>query len=191
MALMTYAPPPPMQPMPPMQAPSPAWDAATIAVGVVTIVAPLLGVALKLPTGGWLMVILLLSGLLWAGGYIVLVLAVSLGMLRRRGPLRAGGARIRSMIWALMTSIGVVVLGFTLVDGGDTRESIQSTLTLLLGSPESPSPAHSVSEAIGWVAAGAWAIGYLGLVVEWIAATARARQARQPIAPQVAPPRVG
>lgn len=176
---MTYPP----QYAPP-SATRPAPDVMLMVVGGLTIAAPLLGVMAKLPTGGWLMVALIWSGFIWVAGYIVLVLAVSLGMLRRRAPLRTGSARTRAIIWALLTSVGIIVLGFTLIDGGDTRESIQSTLTASLGAPESGSTAHAVSEAIAWLAAAAWLLGYAGLIMEWIVGSARARRP----APQVAAP---
>lgn len=176
---------------PPWVARPPASDPLLIVVGIITIAAPIVAVLAKLPSFGWLMLIVIVWGfLLWIPGYAVLVLAVARGMLRRRGVLRVGARRIRSIVWALLTSIGVVVLGLTLVDGGDTRESIQSTLTIMLGSPMSPSPAHALSESIGWVAAVAWLAGYVGLVVEWIVGAQRARGAAAPIPPPVAPPRV-
>lgn len=154
-------------------------------VGALTIAAPIIGVLAKLPTGGWLMVAVIWSAPLWLGGYVVLVLAVALGMLRRRAPLRTGSARTRAIIWAVLTSVGIVVLGFTLIDGGDTRESIQSTLTASLGSPESGSPAHAVSEAIAWVAAVAWIVGYAGLIIEWMLGSALARRPAERVAPPV------
>lgn len=154
-------------------------------VGVLTIAAPIIGVLAKLPTGGWLMVAMIWSAPIWLGGYVLLVLAIALGMLRRRAPLRTGPARVRAIIWSLLTSIGIVVLGFTLIDGGDTRESIQSTLTASLGSPESGSPAHAVSGAIAWVAAVAWITGYVGLIIEWMIGSARARRPAAHVAPPV------
>lgn len=169
----------------PSFAPRPAPDLVLMIVGGLTIAAPIMGWLAKLPTGGWLMVALIWAAPLWLGGYVALVLAVSLGMLRRRAPLRAGPARVRSIIWAMLTSVGIVVLGFTLIDGGDTRESIQSTLTASLGSPESGSPAHAVSEAIAWVAAAAWLAGYAGLVIEWIVGSALARRPAERVAPPV------
>lgn len=162
-----------------------------IVVGIVTIVAPIVAVLAKLPSFGWLMLIVIVWGfLVWIPGYAVLIIAVARGMLRSRGAMRVGARRTRSIIWALLTSIGIVVLGLTLVDGGDTRESVQSTLTIMLGSPTSPSAAHALSETIGWVAAVAWLTGYVGLIVEWIVAAEIARRA-QPAAPRVAPPQIG
>ena len=151
---MTYAPPPA-----PRYAPPPTPGPGTVVAGIIAIAAPIIAVAVHLPAGGWLLLILFVSGLLWLAGYALLVVAVSLGMLRRRGQLRFGNRRIRAIVWALLTSVGVVILGFALIDGGDTEESVQSTLTLMLGAPVSPSPAHSLSEAVSWIAAAAWCAG--------------------------------
>lgn len=183
---MTYMPPGAPAGQPPDAGPRLA------AIGALTLAAPIIAVLVKLPSGGWLMVFFFFSGLLWLGGYALLAVAVSRGMLRRRGQLRVPGARrTRAIVWALLTSIGVVVLGLTLVDGGDSPNSIQSTLTLMLGEPQSPSPAHSVSEAIAFAAATAWIVGYVALVVEWIVAAQSSRRSAAPVPPPVVPPRVG
>ncbi|MGM1029005.1 MAG: hypothetical protein ACQEWM_03920 [Actinomycetota bacterium] len=184
---MTNAPPPaPGSTRPPASGPSLAG------IGAVTLAAPIIAVLVKLPSGGWLMVFFFLSGLLWLGGYALLAVAVSRGMLRRQGQLRAPGARrVLAVAWALLTSVGVVVLGVTIVDGGDSPGSIQSTLTLMLGEPQSPSPAHAVSGAIAYAAAAAWIVGYIALVVEWIVAAGSSRQAAPPVPPPVVQPRVG
>ena len=184
---MTYAPPPA-----PRYAPPPATGPGTVVAGIIAIVAPIVAVTVHLPAGGWLLLVLFVSGLLWLAGYALLVVAVSLGMLRRRGQLRFGNRRVRAIVWALLTSVGVVILGFALVDGWDTEESVQSTLTLMLGAPVSPSLAHSLSEAVSWIAAAAWVVGWAALVVEWIVAAARSqRSTAPPVAPPVLPPRVG
>ncbi|MGY3127703.1 hypothetical protein ACVWW9_001202 [Agrococcus sp. UYP33] len=183
---MTYAPPPA-----PRYAPPPAPGPGTVVAGIIAIAAPIVAVLVKLPSSGWLMVFFFISGLLWLAGYALLIVAVSLGMLRRRGQLRFGARRVRAIIWALLTSVGIVVLGFTVIDGGDTTESVQSTLTLMLGAPVSPSPAHSLTEAISWIAAVAWIVGWAALVVEWIVAASRSRRAVTSVAPPVLPPRLG
>lgn len=182
---MTYAPLPA-----PRYAPPPAPGPGTVVAGIIAIAAPIVAVLVKLPSSGWLMVFFFISGLLWLAGYALLIVAVSLGMLRRRGHLRFGARRIRAIIWALLTSVGIVALGFTVVDGGDSPGSIQSTLTLTLGAPESPSPVHSLSEAISGIAAVAWIGGWIALVIEWIVAAGRSRRAAAPVAPPVLPPQI-
>ncbi|MFJ6114539.1 hypothetical protein ACIQC8_10555 [Agrococcus sediminis] len=150
----------------------------------VAILAPLVGIALKLASAGWLAVFLLFWSPLLLAGYVAVVLAAARGMLRRQGVLRRPERRSRARIWAWLTSVGVVVLGLTAIDGGDTRESVQSTLTLLLGAPTSPSPLHELSAGIGWAALVAWVVGWLALMVEWAVAV---QATRRPV-PRVAPP---
>lgn len=183
---MTYA-----QPPAPRYAPPPATGPGAAVAGALAIAAPIIAVLVKLPSTGWLMVFFFFSGPLWLAGYALLVVAVSMGMLRRRGQLRFGARRIRAIVWALLTSVGIVALGFTMVDGGDSPGSIQSTLTLMLGAPESPSSAHDLSEAISWMAAVAWVVGYVALVIEWIVAASGSRRPVAPVPPPVLPPRLG
>lgn len=162
-------------------------DGALAAAGWVAIVAPLLAVALKLPSFGWLMVVVVWTFPIWVLGYVLLVVVVSLGMLRRRASLREPRSRrTRSIVWAWLTSAGVVLLGLALVDGGDTNESVQSTLTMLLGVPGGSSGPNDASMAAAGIGALAWIVGYVALLMEWLAAFAR----RRAEAPRVAPPAV-
>ncbi len=170
---------------PPTRASAPGMAAPMALTAWVLILAPLVALALKLPSFGWSFVFFLFSIPLWLGGYAMLVACAARAMLRARGVLREGGARrVRATVWAWLTSIGVMLFGFTLVDGGDSPASVQSTLTLLLGAPLSPSLAHEVSAAIAYAAVAMWVIGWFALLVEWSAA----RQQRQGEAPRVAPP---
>ncbi|WP_413317280.1 hypothetical protein AA0Z99_10940 [Agrococcus sp. 1P02AA] len=150
----------------------------------VTILAPLVAVAIKLASAGWLVVFLVLSSPLWLAGYALLVVCVSRGMLRTQGVLRERRRRVRARIWAWMTSIGVVLAGLTVIDGGDSPGSVQSTLTLLLGAPASSSSLHDLSELIALIAVLAWAVGWVALLVEW----AVGAQSRRRAVPRVAPP---
>lgn len=149
----------------------------------IVILAPLVALAVKLPSFGWAFVFFLFSTPLWLGGYAVLVACAARAMLRRRGVLRESRRRTRATAWAWLTSIGVVLFGLTLVDGGDSPDSVQSTLTLLLGAPLSPSTAHELSAGIAYAALAAWILGWFALLVEW--SVARQQQGE---APRVAPP---
>lgn len=181
-----------MRPVAPILAQPLRSGPSLAAIGTVTLATPIIALLVWLPSAGWLLVFFFLSGLLWLGGYALLAVVVSRGMLRRSSQLRAPGARrTRAIIWALLTSVGIVVLGLTIVDGGDSASSIQSTLTLMLGAPESPSPAHAVSEAIAYAAAAAWIVGYVALVVEWVVAARSSRRAAPLVPPPVVPPQVG
>lgn len=177
-------------PVPAGPAPAPAAvparrDAALAVAGWVAILAPVLALLLKLPSFGWFMVIVIWTSPLWILGYVLLVVVVSLGMLRRRASLREPRSRrTRSIVWAWLTSAGVVLLGLALVDGGDTNESVQSTLTMLLGVPGGSSGPNDASMVVAGVGALAWIVGYVALLMEWLAALAR----RRAEAPRVAPP---
>ncbi len=150
----------------------------------VTILAPLVAVAIKLASAGWLLVFLVFSSPLWLAGYALLVVCVARGLLRRQGVLREGRRRTRARIWAWLTSVGVVLVSLAVIDGGDSAESVQSTLTLLLGAPASSSFTHDLSEFIALLALLPWALGWFALLVEW----AVGAQARRQAVPRVAPP---
>ncbi|SFS11245.1 hypothetical protein SAMN04487783_1542 [Agrococcus baldri] len=169
-----------------MTTPATASGPPMTVVAWAAIVAPLVGFALKSVSSGWLMLFILLWSPVLIIGCVLLVVAVARGMLRRDGVLRQGARRTRSIVWAWLTSVGVVLLGFAMIDGGDTRESVQSLLTMLLGSPVSPSAAHDVSDALATLGAVAWLVGWLALVLEWAIGASR----RRPKAPRVAPPAV-
>ena len=162
-------------------------DAALVTAAWVAILAPLVAIALKLPTGGWLLVGMVFSFPIWLIGYAGVVVPAAVGMLRRRGSLRRPGHRTRAIVWSWLTSIGVLIVGLTVVDGGDTSESVASTLGLMLGSTGTDSPVNDVSAVIATVAAIPWLGGLLALLVEWMVSLAR----RRTEAPRVAPPVVG
>ena len=154
----------------------------------VTILAPLAALAIKLATAGWLVVFMLFWSPVLFGGYVLLVVAAARGMLHRQGMLREGTRRRRATAWAWLTSAGALLLACTIIDGGDTRESVHSVLTLAVGTT-SPSAAHDVSGAIGWVAALAWLVGWVALMVEWAVGVQRHRPQRRRVSPPtVVPP---
>jgi hypothetical protein len=163
--------------------PSTGRDAALTFAGWIVIIAPLLAIALKLPTGGWLLVGMVFTFPVWLLGYAAVITA-AVSMLRGRGALRASRQRKRAITWAWLTSVGVMLAGFTVVDGGDTARSVASTLALVTGQTGVDSPVNDVSNGIALVAAIAWIVGWLALVIEWMIAMAR----RRPEAPRVAPP---
>ncbi|GAA3593216.1 hypothetical protein [Agrococcus terreus] len=164
-------------------------DRALRVAGWIAIAAPLLALAVKLPSFGWLMVGAIWMSPLLLGGYALLVLAAARGMLRRGATLRAPRwARIRAIAWAWLTSGGVVLVGLAIVDGGDTMASVQSTLTILLGSSGGDSPLHDASMVLALVGAIAWGVGWLGLIAEWLSSIAGRRWEAAQVAPPVLPP---
>ena len=171
-----------------MTAPKGYADAALTIAGWAAILAPLVGLALKFVSAGWLLVVMVWTFPVWILGYALVVVAAAHGMLRRKGALRAPDAvRRRAVIWALAASIGVVLVGLTIIDGGDTAESIGSALTRMFGA-DGDSALADTSSAIVAPAVAAWLIGSIALVVEWIAALVRRRRQSKRVAPPVAPP---
>lgn len=171
-----------------MTAPEGRADAALTIAGWAAILAPLVGLALKFVSAGWLLVVMIWTFPVWIIGYALVVVAAAHGMLRRTGALRAPDAvRRRAIIWAWVASIGVMFVGLTIVDGGDTTESIGSALTRMFGAGGDSALADT-SSAIVAPAAAAWLLGSIALVVEWIAALVRRRRRSKPAAPPVAPP---
>ena len=153
----------------------------------ITILAPLAALAIKLATAGWLVVFMLFWSPVLLGGYVLLVVAAARGMLRPQGVLREAARRTRATAWAWLTSVGVLLLACTIIDGGDSRESVHSLLTLAVGAT-SPSAAHDISGAIGWVAALAWLVGWVALMVEWAVGVQRHRPQRRRVSPPTGVP---
>lgn len=131
----------------------------------VALLAPLLALFIKGNQAGWLNFFVLLASPLLLAGYVLLVLAAR-SMLRRGGALRASALRPRARIWAWATSLGVLATTLTIADG-HTPETIQSSLTTLLGAPRFPSPVHLASTVACCVAAAAWLAGWAGLLLTW------------------------
>lgn len=153
--------------------PRPIADRAAAIAGVVLIVAPLLAFVVKFFSFGWLFFVILGALFVIVPGYALqLVIAIG-GFLRARGSIRTATGRRRAITAAWVTSIGVVLTGFFLVDGGDMKWG--STFMYLFGMDSDPS-AEAVSHALFWVASAAWVIGWGWLVVEWILAMVARRR---------------
>ncbi len=146
--------------------------------GIALIVLPLLGVGLKMLSFGWYSVFLLFGPIfVMAGGYVVQVVAAVQCFLVKRDLL--GVSRVRARIAAWLTSVGIVVLGITMPDGGDMY--FGSTLQVWLGAHgENAGSVHAATDAltaaIAWVAAIVWVGGFVWFLIEWIGAHARRRK---------------
>lgn len=167
----------------------PGRSAPSVTVaGWAAAMAPFIGLLLMVPTAGWLLAAMIWTFPIWVIGYAAVATAVTFGMLRRRGVLRApSAARGRAIAWAWLASIGVVIVGFTVVGGGDAPDSVGSMLTSMLGVTDSASPLVAVSSIVSFVAAVPWLAGSVALVVEWMAAVARRRPRAEPVAPPNVP----
>ena len=100
--------------------------------GIALIVLPLLALLLKLPSFGWLMVILMFGPvILLILGYALQIVIAAQGFLSSRAVFAKGPARKRATVAAWLTSVAVVVLGVFMPDGGDSGYG--STLQVWLG----------------------------------------------------------
>lgn len=154
------------------------------ATGIALIVLPLVAWGLKFFSFGWMMVIVLYGPIfaLIAGYAVQIVIAVQ-GFIGTRDPIWRGAVRIRATVAAWATSIGAVLLGIFMPDGGDTGYG--STLQVWLGAysdPEGASAMHEatdrLTEMLAQLSAAVWIAGFLWLLVEWVAGLVRRRRAR-------------
>ncbi|MFA5608022.1 MAG: hypothetical protein WDA07_12660 [Leucobacter sp.] len=152
-----------------------------ILVGVVLIVAPLLAVVLKSFSFGWMIVFLLFGPifLLIAGYALQIVIAIHSFMSKKH--LHGTHLR-RASIAAWVTSVGIVVLGIFMPDGGDMYWG--STFQAWLGAYGPNADAvHAATD--GWsdwvavVAVAVWLVGYVWLLVEWVVALVQRSRAKR------------
>lgn len=149
-------------------------------IAVVLILAPIVALLLKMVSFGWLLVLFLLGPVVvFAAGYVVQIVVAAQGFLSRNDLF--GEARGRATIAAWVTSLGFLLLGLSLSDGGDSGSA--STLQILLG-VNGPNEAqiHATTDgitfALALVSAVAWLGGWVWLVIEWIGAQARRRKSQ-------------
>lgn len=146
--------------------------------GIALIVVPLLAWALKLPSFGWMMVFVIFGPiLLLLAGYVLQIIIAAQGFLSKRQLF--GAARLRATIAAWLTSLGVLVLGVFMPDGGDMY--FGSTFQVWLGAYGPDSDAvHAATDGLNSVVAVAaafvWLAAFAWLTVEWIAALIRRRR---------------
>ncbi len=149
-------------------------------IGVLLIVAPLLGLALKMFSFGWMMFFVIFGPIfIMVAGYVVQVIIAAQGFLSKKNLFGAGLRR--AVIAALTTSIGIVLLGIFMQDGGDSGYG--STLQVWLGSyGEHADAVHAATDGltnvVSIVAAIAWVGGFLWLFAEWLFALGRRRRAK-------------
>lgn len=144
--------------------------------GLALILFPLFGLALKFVYPGWMLVLAVWSSPVLLAGYIVQIVIAVHGLLRSRGVLRRESAGRRGVIAAWVTSIGILGVGFLLVDGGDDGRW-GSAFTELFGLSMT-TQGDDVSTVLCLLAGFLWLAGWLWLVVEWIVQLVVARRAR-------------
>jgi hypothetical protein len=156
-----------------------------VATGIALIALPLVALGLKVFSFGWMMVMVMFGPVfvLVAGYALQIVIAVQ-GFLVRRSLFEAAPGRTRAIVAAWLTSIGVVLVGVFMPDGGDIGYG--STLQVWLGAYSGSEGVEAMHEAtdgltsvLTWIAGLAWVAGFLWLLAEWVAALVQRRRARR------------
>jgi hypothetical protein len=140
----------------------PVSSANTI-TGIAIIVLPVIAIAVKLITPGWMMVILFYAGIILGAGFVFLIVMAATGFFGRRAAF-AFVSPIRGRIAGLGHGVGVVAFMFFLVDGGD-NDDWSSPFITVLGLDR-----DAFADLTGGLAAVALflAIGcYIWFIVEW------------------------
>ncbi|MDI6021941.1 hypothetical protein QBL02_00110 [Leucobacter sp. UT-8R-CII-1-4] len=146
--------------------------------GVALIVLPLVALGFKMWSFGWYTVFMLFGPIfVMAGAYVMqVILAVQCYLVKSD---LLGAARKRATFAAWLSSVGFLMLGITMPDGGDTGYG--STLQVWLGSYGANADAiHAATDTLTYVlavvSAIAWVGGFVWLMIEWIGAHARRRK---------------
>jgi len=147
-------------------------SAANTATGVAIIVLPIIALAVKFITPGWMLVILFYAGIILGAAYVFLVVMAATGFFGRRAAF-AFVSPTRARIAGLGHGISVVAFMFFLVDGGD-NDDWSSPFITLLGLDR-----DAFADLTGGLAGVAFflAIGfYVWFIVEWALAVRAKRR---------------
>ena len=160
-------------------------DTTATLTGLALLLLPALALMVKLASLGWMVFALYIAAPVFIVGYGVQAAVAISGYFSARAVLRDGPVATRALVYSWATSVSVVLAGLFLVDGGDSGDW-GSTFMLWTGLA-GDSAASAVSSAICNLAIFIWLVGWVCLVVEWIAALVRRRRAAK--AAQARPPR--
>ncbi len=150
-------------------------DTTATLTGLALLLLPAVALMLKLASLGWMVFALFVAAPLFVVGYGVQAAVAISGYFSARAVLRDGPVARRALVYSWATSVSVVLAGLFLVDGGDSGDW-GSTFMLWTGLAND-SAASAVSSAICNLAIFVWVVGWVCLVVEWIAALAHRRRA--------------
>lgn len=151
-----------------------------VITGIALIALPLVAWGFKLMSMGWMILIIIMGPILaLLIGYVLQIVIASQGFLSARALFAGVGRRPGIAAWA--TSVGIVLFGVFMPDGGDVGYG--STLQVWLGSYGPNAEAvHAATDGLNGVlafaSAAVWLGGFVWLVVEWIMALVRRRRAR-------------
>ena len=160
---------------------------ASILAGLALILMPLLGFLLKTFSAGWLLIAVMWGPIfLMVPGYALVCVIAGTSYFSRFAALQAPGKRVRLTLSAWTTSIGIVMLGFFLVDGGDAGD-YGSTFQYAIGLPrrgDGGADIHAatddLSSTLAMLGAMLWLGGYVWLLIEWITDLVERRRLRSP-----------
>ncbi len=151
-------------------------SSGAVAAGIALILAPVIALVIKAAVfPGWMLFIIVMASIPLILGYALQIVVAANGMLRTRGVFRTMPGRQRGIIAAWITSVGILLVGVFLVDGGDDG-TYGSAFTELLGTSSTPG-GEQLSATLMLASSLLWIGGWLWLVIEWIVLLAQRRSA--------------
>ncbi len=140
--------------------------ATNVVTGLAIIVLPVIALAVKLITPGWMLFILFYAGILLGALYVLLVVMASSGFFGRRAAFSFVPAK-RGRFAGLTHGVAVVLFMFFLIDGGDSDDWSSPFITVFGFDRDAFSDLTSALCGVSLViAVGA----YLWFFVEWVIA---------------------
>lgn len=161
----------------------------SVLTGIALIVLPLVALALKCVSFGWMMVFLLFGPVIvLIAGYALQIVIAAQGFLSRRDPIWGSRAQVRAIIAAWATSIAVVIAAVFMPDGGDSTYGSTFQVWLSGGEASGGSAAlHAATDdltaIVASIAALVWVGAFVWLFVEWVAGLSRRRARRAAATP--------
>jgi hypothetical protein len=136
---------------------------ANTATGLAIILLPVVALAVKFITPGWMLVILFYAGIVLAALYVFLVVMAASGFFGRRAAFSFVPS-VRGRIAGLGHGFGVLLFMASIPDGGDTGEWSSPIITVFGLDRDAFGSTTEALTGVGLVIA---VVGYLWFVVEW------------------------
>lgn len=161
--------------------------AAAIAAGLLLVVAPPAAFALKVLSAGWVLIVAFFVSPVLALGFLLQVAIAITGFLAPRGLFLTRG-RWRPVLAGIVSSLGILAVGFFLLDFDDTGAGYSVFSDLAVGhgaitsdggTPERVLAVEDLSNVLAAFGAVLWIGGWVWLVVEWAFALGRRSRARR------------
>lgn len=142
-----------------------------LAAGLALIIAPILGVALRILAPGWLLMFLMIALIVLVPAYVLQVVIAATGFLSRRAVFVLAPNARRGVAAAWVAALSPLVAGFFALDVNDGGAPASPFLQLIGAGYEG----EALVNGIAVVAVVAMVGGWTWLLVEWIIAL-RARR---------------